>query len=319
MNVRSEDAANFAKLIMPPTYKFFNYIANPFNHWPDHTQHLTTAQLVFTIVCPHPLYILEQPTTPSSTTSATETCTSPKARTRSTAQRNKRQAGKSRSEPTPNEQDSSCQAGPHSLRIAWDISRNLILQEGAPLASSTCLHTDPFKHVIPRSQVASQIARERVQQVNCYGCNLVDESSLKALQASCCSDPHAAVLFFALQTLQYLLRHTWFKAEIFPQHSDVVLAVVSHLNSASAHVTAAAAATMCSIITHAPQMAVPVTGSVQFEWRVRTLADRCIQPDQVALNALPLIQHISHVYPERMGKSGLMSVITKTCMLCQRA
>lgn len=175
-----------------------------------------------------------------------------------------------------------------------------------------CLHTDPFKNVPPTCEVPSQSEVDNIRTVNCYGCNLVDDTSLETLGKSCGGDPDASATFFALETLQYLLRHGWFTAQVFPESPDVVRAILSSLNSSSAHVTAAAAGTMCSIITHAPPMAAPVTCSLQFVWRARILADRCVQPDQVAICSLPLIHHISHVYPAQMCSSGLISVITKS-------
>lgn len=173
--------------------------------------------------------------------------------------------------------------------------------------------TDPFQE-IPTSScfAAPHLVVDSIQPVNCYGCNLIDDTSLAALQSSCSGDPDDSATFFALQTLQYLLRHTWFSAHVFAENTDVIPVVLHSLNSSCTYVVAAAAATMCSLITKAPVASAPVTCSMQLVWRVRVLSDRCVQPDQVALNALPLIHHIAHVYPAQMCSSGLVSVITKS-------
>jgi hypothetical protein len=180
------------------------------------------------------------------------------------------------------------------------------------MASSVYLYTDPFNGIPPPSPTVPQLVLDSILPVNCYGCNLVDDTSLESLQKSCCDDPDASTTFYALQTLQFLLRHTWFSAHVFPQNPDVIPIILQQLNSSSTYVTAAAAATMCSLITNTPALAAPVTSSLQLAWRLRVLADRCVQPDQVALNALPLIHHIAHVYPAQLCSSGLVSVITKS-------
>lgn len=321
MNVQPEDAAQFAKLLMPPSNKFFNYISNPINCWPDNTQHMVLTQLVFMIVSPHPLCTPEPSISPPRRTKPSMTCTaSEKITKRSTGHHTVRKSGGKSNKHAPSAniqdalipQDGSMSSGAQSLFLAWEIVRNLLLCSQTPESSPGHIQTERFPHLAAKSAAAPQAILDSIQPVNCYGCNLVDDTSLKALQKSCCDDPDSAATFFALQTLQCLLRHTCFTTQVLPQHDDLVPVVIQALASNSSHVAAAAAATMCSLITHAPSSVATWTGSMHFMWCTRVLADRCVQPDQVALNALPLVHHIAHVYPAQMCYSGLVSVITKS-------
>lgn len=122
-------------------------------------------------------------------------------------------------------------------------------------------------------------------------------------------DCDAIAVCFALQSLQYLLEHPVFLMKMLRRRADLLPALLQHLDSTSPFVASAALATFCELVSHAPSFVSPVTSSLDFAWRLRTLADRRIQPDTLALNALPLVLHLARAEPAHVCSCGLVSVV----------
>jgi hypothetical protein len=300
LHLPPEDVQDMPSYAMPHIHSFYQGLSNICNAWPDQSQHAHTAQLLYSIASIQPVASVPQ---------SEESDLSQAPMLRNACSDGISQVSETRKSCTMPGSGSVAPCGLPTtsaiMRIALEMVLDLILNRNLPATSQRVLEPPPCLD-IARASCDREEPVYPHHALPSFGSYIAPPVAAASRGSE---DNPAIATYFALQTFQHLLQHPPILNELLLKQDTVVSVLREHLESASPFVAAAAAATLCELAVHVPRAFARVTAPPAFAWSLRSLIDRRVQPDTLALNAVPLMLHLCRAAPGAVASCGLVSVL----------